>query len=163
MLDYFNTLARYNRWAHDKLLAACEKLPHAEYHQTRPAFFHSIHGTLNHILVADRVWLGRIEGVDPGIRSLDQELYPDFSTLRAARQAENERIIRVVAGLTAERMAGRLTYTTQAGNPQQTPLSLVLGHLFNHATHHRGQVHDQLSQTPVPPPSMDLIYYLREA
>jgi uncharacterized damage-inducible protein DinB len=53
-------------------------------------------------------------------------------------------------------------YATTSGEPQEMPLGLILQHFFNHQTHHRGQIHDMLSQTPVAPPPLDLLYYARE-
>lgn len=162
--DYFRTLARYNGWANTRLYDACAKLPEAELRAPRPAFFGSILNTLNHILVTDRIWLARIEGVPSGIRALDQVLFEEFDALRAAREAEDARIIALVDGMGPDRLDDVLVYRTMV-NPAEvrTPMSLVLGHIFNHQTHHRGQVHDMLCQTAVPPPPLDLIYYVREA
>ena len=160
---YFLTLAHYNVWANERLYEACAQLPEAEYMQPRPAFFGSIHGTLNHLLVADRVWLARIERKPPLKVTTDQILYGDFVALRVARRAEDEHLVNVIADLSARSLDQPLAYANMAGERQQTPLRLVLGHLFNHQTHHRGQVHYLLSQTSVKPPPLDLIYYVREA
>lgn len=159
---YFQRFARYNRWANRRLYDACAQLDDSEYRKPRRAFFGSIHGTLNHLLVGDRIWLGRIEGKDSGLSRLDAILYDDFGALRAAREAEDERAIRMVDGIGDARLGEMLVYRTTRGEPQRTPLDGVLGHLFNHQTHHRGQVHDMLSQTPVPSPPLDLLFYLRE-
>ncbi len=75
MTGHFATMADYNRWANRRLYDACAALPADDYHRARPAFFGSIHATLNHILVGDRVWLGRITGTPSGITALDQLLY----------------------------------------------------------------------------------------
>lgn len=160
---YFRTLARYNAWANRRLYAACAALPEAEVLKPRPSFFGSIHATLNHILVGDRMWIGRITGHPPQIPSLDTILYADFVGLRVAREAEDAHIINVIEGLDEARLDADLAYTTFRGETHRTPLRLVLGHMFNHETHHRGQVHGLLSQTAVPPPELDLIYYVREA
>jgi uncharacterized damage-inducible protein DinB len=160
--DHFRTLARYNQWANRRLYGACAQLDDAEYRKRRPAFFGSIHGTLNHLLVGDRVWLGRIEHVPSGIERLDQILYDDFAALRAAREAEDRRIIALVDRLDAAALAETLDYANMAGTPQRTRLDWVLTHVFNHETHHRGQAHGLLSQTAVAPPPLDLIFYLRE-
>ncbi|MBM3596880.1 MAG: damage-inducible protein DinB [Alphaproteobacteria bacterium] len=164
-LDYFRTFARYNQWANRRLYAACAQLPDEEYRKARPAFFKSILGALNHLLVGDRIWLGRIDGRDSGITALNQILYVVFSELCRAREAEDERLISIVDGLTEQRVASTLAYRqiVSPGGEQRTPMRFVLGHLFNHQTHHRGQVHDLLTQTAVPPPPLDLILYLREA
>jgi len=158
----FRTFARYNAWANRRLYDACDRLSEAEYHAARPAFFGSIHRTLNHILVTDRLWLGRITGAPAGIPTLDTELYAGRAELRQAREQEDARIIAVVDGLTEDRLAAPFTYSTLTAGEQTDPLRLVVGHLFNHQTHHRGQVHDQLSQTDSAPPILDLLYFLRE-
>ncbi|MBL29509.1 MAG: damage-inducible protein DinB [Rhodospirillaceae bacterium] len=160
---HFRTFARYNAWANARLYAACGALSEAAYLAERPVFFGSIHRTLNHVLVGDRLWLGRITGVPAGIPTLDTELFPDRDALRAAREAEDARIIGLVDGYDDARLlAAEVVYANMSGAEHRDPLRLVLAHFFNHQTHHRGQVHDMLSATDVAPPPLDLIYYLRE-
>jgi uncharacterized damage-inducible protein DinB len=164
MLDYFRTLARYNQWANRRLYAACAELSEPEYMKPRAAFFGSLHGTLNHILVADRIWMGRIIGHDSGIKALDQMLYGDFAGLRVAREAEDAQIINVIDAMDLPTLNTTLRYKPLTDSSTMTmPMRFVLGHLFNHEAHHRGQAHGLLSQTSVPPPPLDLPYYLREA
>ncbi|HZS85455.1 MAG TPA: DinB family protein [Stellaceae bacterium] len=160
--SYFLTLARYNAWANRRLYEACAQLPEAEYMKPRPAFFGSLHGALNHILVADRIWLARIEHKPNPKLTLDQILYGDLVALRVAREAEDEHIVNLVSGLAERSLDQPLAYATTSGTRQQTPLRYVLGHFFNHQTHHRGQAHGLLSQTAVAPPPLDLIYFLRQ-
>ena len=126
----------------------------------RAAFFGSIHGALNHILVGDRVWLARLEHSPTSITALDERPY--LAALRAARIAEDAHIEAVVDEFDAAALLGDLHYRNMAGEDQSTPLAMVLAHMFNHQTHHRGQVHDMLSQTDVAPPPLDLIYFLRQ-
>ena len=159
--DYFKTLARYNAWANIRLYGACSQLAPEELTRARPAFFGSILATFNHLQVGD--WLSRItHEPDPEIIGLDQILHDDFDELAKARASLDTRIIDIVSGLSPERIAGDLHYATLAGQTQSTPLILVLGHLFNHQTHHRGQVHGLLSGTTIAPPPLDLIQFLRE-
>lgn len=163
MVDrYYSTFARYNAWANARLYGACAKLSESEYLKPRESFFGSIHATLNHLMVGDRIWLGRIEG-RPEKLALNQILYGDFTALQVARVAEDDRLIRVVEGIDPDRLDQPLDYLNIRGERFRTPLRIVLGHLFNHQTHHRGQVHGLLSQTPVPPPELDLILFVREA
>jgi uncharacterized damage-inducible protein DinB len=163
-LDYFRTLARYNQWANRTLYAAVARLSEADYMKPRAAFFGSIHGTLNHKLVGDRLWMGRITGHDSGIRALDQVLYGDFAGLRVAREAEDAQIINVINAMDEPTLNTTLRYRPITGDSTMaTPMRFVLAHLFNHGTHHRGQAHALLSQTSVAPPPLDLIFYLREA
>jgi uncharacterized damage-inducible protein DinB len=160
--DYFRTLARYNQWANRRLYAACASLSEAEYMRERPAFFHSIHGTLNHVLVGDRVWMGRLTGHRARIASLDQILYGELAGLRVAREAEDAMIIHLVDTLDQPRLNSTLRYSTMDGKAKALPMAMVLGHMFNHQTHHRGQAHGLLSATAVKPPPLDLLYYLFE-
>jgi uncharacterized damage-inducible protein DinB len=165
MLDHLRRMARYNRWANRRLYAACARLPEAEYLRPRQAFFGSLHGTLSHILVADWIWLDRLEGRPPRGLALDHRPFADLESLRVAREAEDARIIELVDGLGEAALAEDLIYRT-VSTPQtemRTPRHLCLLHMLNHQTHHRGQAHDQLSQTEVAPPPLDLIFYLREA
>jgi len=160
--SYFHRFARYNAWSNRRLYEACAALSAEDYRARRPSFFGSIHATLNHILVGDRVWMGRFEGVASGIERLDQILYDAFADLRAAREAEDARILGFAGGLGEDAIAGTLRYRNMAGAPQETPLAWTLAHFFNHQTHHRGQVHGMLSGTPAAPPELDLIYFLRQ-
>ncbi|MFO1190052.1 MAG: DinB family protein [Alphaproteobacteria bacterium] len=158
---YFQALAAYNRWANRRLYNAVAALRPGEFEQDRPAFFRSIKGTLNHILIGDRVWLGHLQGTKSGIDRLNAILYDDLAALHAAREAEDERIERLFATFDNATLARSLTYTTiSAPRTFTTPMPFVFGHFFNHQTHHRGQVHDMLSQTAVEPPVLDFLYFV---
>ncbi|WP_434615258.1 DinB family protein [Azospirillum sp. B2RO_4] len=157
---HFETLARYNRWANRRLYDAAAQLSDAQFREDRGAFFRSMCGTLNHILVADRVWLERIEGGGPKPSSLDEILHDDFASLRAAREAEDERILRVVAATPAERFESVLSYRSMAGTPYEMPFAQILTHVFNHQTHHRGQAHTLLGQFGLTTPVLDFVYFL---
>jgi uncharacterized damage-inducible protein DinB len=159
---YFSTLARYNAWANRRLYDAVGQLSEAEYMKPRASFFGSIHAALNHILVGDRIWLARLEEKPNPKYKLDQVLYGDLVALRVAREAEDAHISNVVAGIDERRLDQILAYANTRGEKQHTLVRLVLGHFFNHQTHHRGQVHGLLSQTKVAPPPLDLILFLRE-
>ena len=160
---YFHRLGRYNAWANERLYAACAALSDEDRKRGRPSFFGSIHRTLNHILVGDRVWLSRLDGRPHGVKSLDQELYGDFGQLSAARRDEDARLTAVVGSYKNEDLKRYLAYRSMAGEAKSVPMAQVLGHLFNHQTHHRGQIHGLLSDTPVPPPSLDLVAFDWEA
>jgi uncharacterized damage-inducible protein DinB len=164
LLEHLRRMARYNRWANQRLQAACRALPEVEYRKPRQAFFGSLHGTLNHILVGDRLWLARLEGQPLPALELDDQPCADLAELEAARAAEDARMVRLVDAYRTDELDRIISYR-RVTRPEQasTPLHLCWLHLFNHQTHHRGQAHDQLSQTGVPPPSLDLIEYLRES
>lgn len=160
MRAYFVTLANYNRWANEQIYDAAASLPAEAYFRDRAAFFGSIHGTLNHVLVGDRIWLHRLTGGrGPRPQRLDEILYDNLDELHAARQDEDARIIAVVSGFADAELPAPFRYANMAGTPQEKPLAVVLGHFFNHQTHHRGQVHDMLSQAGIEPPPLDLIYF----
>lgn len=157
---HFESLARYNRWANRRLYKVAAQLSDAQFREDRGAFFGSVRGTLNHILVADRVWLERIEGVGPKPSALDEILHDDFAGLRAAREAEDERILRVLSATPAERFGSVLSYRSMAGAPHELPFAQIVTHIFNHQAHHRGQAHTLLSQFGLDAPSIDLVYFL---
>jgi uncharacterized damage-inducible protein DinB len=163
LLPFFRRFALYNQWANTRLYKACAELPEADYMAPREAFFGSIHRTLNHLLLVDRIWLSRIGGGAPIADPLDTELYTDFATLRPARVEQDQIIIGYIAAQTEATLDDMKSYANASGEPQETRHSVILHHYFNHQAHHRGQVHDMLSQTPVAPPPLDMIYFVREA
>jgi len=162
LLRHYRMMARYNAGANRILYEACAKLSDAERKRVRPAFFKSIHGTLNHILLGDRIWLGRFEGHPMPSTNLDRILYEDFSELRAAREAEDRLIEAFFADLTEAFVGRRFQYVNNSGQHVEGEAQLYLAQMFNHQTHHRGQVHDQLCQTEVPPPPLDVQVVLRD-
>lgn len=139
--------ARYNQWMNRKVYEACATLDDDERRRDRGAFFGSIHGTLNHLLVGDRIWMGRFTGEASGIQRLDQELFADFDALRAERERFDARIIEWAAHLGDADLARPFEFTGTT-NPvrRRAPLWFILSHFFNHQTHHRGQVSTLLSQ-----------------
>ncbi len=150
--------ARYNRWQNESIYAAAAKLPDGTRKRNMGAYFKSIHGTLNHLLVADWLWLSRMTGEPNAVISLDQELYTDFDELARARVTADDRIDRFVASLTPVRLAEFIAYRRLSGNRAEIvqPLSLALMQLFNHQTHHRGQVSTLLMQCGIDPGVTDL-------
>ncbi len=141
------TMAAYNRWMNERLYAVCAVLSDEERKQDRGAFFRSIHGTLNHLLLADKIWLGRFEGVPFPAVSLDQQLFTDFSALWSDRKSTDSRIETWAAGLSDEILTARLHYTSMVdAAPRTHPLWVAVAHFFNHQTHHRGQLTALLSQ-----------------
>lgn len=162
-MNYFPLMARFNAWVNERLYDTISRLPEEEYARDREAAFGSIHNTLNHLLVVDRLWSGRIEGTDRGIRSLDQILCDDFESLRAVRKAEDQHLIALVDGLSEERLGAPVSYRRIIGEGmEETRTGHILITLFNHQTHHRGQVHAMLTQAGVVPPPLDVIFFLDE-
>ena len=155
--------AGYNCWANERLYDAASNLSDADYRADRGAFFKSMHGTLNHMLVGDRIWMRRFTGEGEVPASLDTILHEDFASLRAARRAEDERIIRYTNALTDGDLTGWFHYRTIT-NPvdMEQQLAPALDHFFNHQTHHRGQAHALLTAITGTAPSFDLITFQRE-
>ena len=163
MIDHFKMFAAYNQWANAVIYDAAAELTEPEYRQETGAFFGSVHGTLNHILAADRIWMKRFTGSGDAPTRLDALLYDDLPALRQARQAEDSRIIDWIAALPEESLQNRFTYTPITNPVAITQaLSPALAHFFNHQTHHRGQVHGMITACGRPAPVLDLVYFLRD-
>ncbi len=163
MKPHFAMMARYNAWCNERIYDAAAQLSDADYRADRGAFFKSVHGTLNHLLVADRIWMRRFTGEGEAPNRLDAILFERFDELRAARQAEDVRIVAYVDGLSEADLAGRFRYRTIT-NPAdvEQPLAPALIHFFNHQTHHRGQVHCLLTGYALDAPSLDVITFQRQ-
>lgn len=159
--QHFELLATYNQWMNSKVYEAAGQLSAEALARDRGAFFHSILGTLNHILVADTVWLKRFathpscltslrEVADlPAPASLDQLVFEDFGRLYGHRQWLDEIIIRWVSGLSDEDLDYILNYHNMKGEAASKRISSLILHFFNHQTHHRGQASTLLTQVGV--------------
>lgn len=161
MLDHFKRFAAYNKWANNRLFDSCDQLSDDDYFAERKAFFGSIHGVLNHMMVGDTIWTSRLHGTSPVI-ALNSEMYDRRDTLRAAREKMDDDIIAYMDSMTDADMEGDVTYKTTSGDPFTMARAVILQHFFNHHAHHRGQAHGLLSQTDVEPPVLDLLYYIRD-
>jgi uncharacterized damage-inducible protein DinB len=164
MTSRYTMFAAYNAWANERLYDAAARLSDADYRADRGAFFKSVHGTLNHLLLADRIWMRRFTGSGEHPGRLDAILYDDFAALHAARRAEDARISAWVDARTEADLTLTLRYRTFS-NPRdiEQPLAPALDHFFNHQTHHRGQAHCLLSGVigNEATPSLDLIVFQR--
>jgi uncharacterized damage-inducible protein DinB len=173
-VEQYQALARYNAWMNGTLYDKAAELSDAGRRRDAGAFFRSIHGTLNHLLLTDRAWLWRFTGDARVAESrdaagkpigmtgrLDQELYADFDQLRRERVRTDADIAAFAAALTPERLDAEIVYRTTAGVEQRHALWWAVSHFFNHQTHHRGQVTTLLRQAGVDPGVTDLIALLR--
>lgn len=161
----FKMLAGYNSWANARLYDAAFRMSDSAYREDRGAFFGSIHRTLNHLLVTDRIWLKRFGARADAPDRLDAVLFESRPELRAAREDEDARIERWIVGLSTEALAASCSYQTLSSPAAITqPLHSALTHLFNHQTHHRGQIHALMTALEGRDfaPSLDLIVYQRE-
>jgi uncharacterized damage-inducible protein DinB len=162
--ENFRQLARYNHWANLRLYGAALDMPEEHYRRPTGVFFGNLHGTLNHLLLTDRIWLKRLTGQGEHPDRLNAILYDDRHDLVRARMAEDVRLSDVVAGYTDADLAKAVSYRTTSGKPYSQPLQDILLHLFNHQTHHRGQAHACCSiLTGTEPPSLDLLLFQRGA
>lgn len=163
MKKQFEMLADYNAWVNRRLYDAAAELSDTDYRADHGAFFGSLHGTLNHLLVGDRIWMQRFTGKGEAPTRLDDILYEDFAGLQLARQREDRRIIDYVSALSEADLEGTLRYhTTRSPVEIEQELMPLLLHFFNHQTHHRGQAHSILTRLNGEAPSFDLLIYQRE-
>ena len=162
MKQHYTNFAGYNAWANRRLYEASAALTDAEYRADQRAFFKSMHGTLNHLLATDRIWMQRFTGQGEAPDRLDAILHERLNELRAAREAEDKRIIDWVASLDEGALRGVIRYR-RVSTPEEfvQPLMPALDHWFNHQTHHRGQAHMILTSLGKKAPELDLLYYQR--
>jgi len=157
------TLARYHAWATARLLDAVDGLDEAAYRRDAGLFFRSVHGSLNHLLVAEQgIWWARfVEGHSPTL-ALDTELEPDRARLRQ-RVLDGARAWGpAIDGWPDERLTGTLHYRKLSGAPVALPFAATLAHVFNHATHHRGQITAALTAAGAASPELDLVFMLQQ-
>jgi uncharacterized damage-inducible protein DinB len=158
---HFSGQARYHVWATHRLLEAVSRLPGEDYQRDVGLFFKSIHGTLNHMLVAEHLlWYARFaKGASP-VLALDAEIEPHRERLAQALKGGSANWTPLIASWSAERFDGHLDYRTSKGDPQSLPFAATLSHVFNHATHHRGQITAALTAMGQPCPELDMVYFL---
>ena len=163
MKVHYVTFAGYNAWANRRLYEASASLSDAEYRADKGAFFKSMHGTLNHLLATDRIWMKRFTGEGEAPDRLDAIVQERLADLRAAREAEDRRIVAYIDSLDEARLAGVIRYR-RVSSPEEfvQKLAPALAHWFNHQTHHRGHAHMILTSLGKTAPELDLLYYQRE-
>jgi len=158
---HFNSQARYHVWATHRLLEAVSRVPAEDYQRDMGLFFKSIHGTLNHMLVAEHLlWYARFsKGASP-VLALDTEIEPHRERLAQAIKGGSANWSQLIGTWPAERFDGQLDYRTSQGAPLSLPFAATLAHVFNHATHHRGQITAALTAMGQPCPELDMAYFL---
>ena len=157
--NYLRTMARYNRWQNAECYGVAARLTEQERLKDRGAFFGSIQTTLSHIYWADRIWLSRFDLVDAPDVPIAQSAHfvSDFEELSEKRVDLDETLIAYCDGLAPGAIKGNLTWFSGAiGKEATAPLSVIFTHLFNHQTHHRGQVHAMLTSTGAKTSDTDL-------
>lgn len=175
LTEQYRWLARYNGWMNEKLYAAAATLDEAERTRDLGAFFTSVHGTLSHVLWADRIWLWRFtgdrtvgesrdrDGNPIPIGMHDQILYADFADLRRERAKTDRDVEAWAEGLDDATLAATFSYPTVSSGPREHPLWQAVTHFFNHQTHHRGQATTLLKQLGRDPGVTDFIVFLANA
>lgn len=159
MKAHFSMLGRYNAWANARLYAMAASLPDELYRRDVGAYFKSLHGTLNHLLMTDRVWLRRLTGNGEHPDNPDAILFDALPALRAARTADDARLLDFIDSRGHADFDGVVSYTSLKGAPQRQLLRIILAHVFNHHAHHRGQAHAILTSLGVAEPEpLDLLF-----
>ncbi|MBD2578979.1 DinB family protein [Oscillatoria sp. FACHB-1406] len=140
-------MAQYNQWMNSRLYELCATLPDTELRKERGAFFKSIYATLNHIAYGDLAFLSRFTGNPSVVPEPGDDLFGTFDLLRVQRAALDRRILVWSEALSPAWLAESLTYTSKIdGKTRTVPKWILVAHMFNHQTHHRGQVTTLLSQ-----------------
>jgi len=174
-LQNFRLMARYNQWMNDTLTEAALSLPESALMQDQGAFFGSIMGTLNHLLVGDIIWLKRFSTHPTGFHSLhpletmqkpaalDARLYDDLETFSVERQGLDIIISEWCDEMSEADLDHNLSYSNMAGVQSRKRFGFLVQHLFNHQTHHRGQLTTLLSQQDVDVGITDLLTLIPDA
>jgi len=153
---HFRSMARNNLWSNHRLHRACAQLSPEECAEHRGAFFGSILGTLNHILLVDRWYLGHLTGtLSEPMLPHDTMLHADLQSLTMGQLESDRSVIGFCDSLDPGRLTRAVEWTDTEGGQCSDPVHVVLAHLFLHQIHHRGQVHQMLCTTDVPAPRLD--------
>jgi uncharacterized damage-inducible protein DinB len=171
---HFELMATYNHWMNTKVYDAASKLDNETLHANKGAFFGSVFGTLNHLMVADTIWLKRFADHPshfaalapahelPMPRALNQPLHSELSSLRKARDSMDAMIIEFVGETADDDFEQPLAYKNTKGEPFTRQFGPVLQHFFNHQTHHRGQITTLLTQSGIDVGVTDLAVLIPE-
>ena len=153
-------MTRYQRWANEKLYAHVEQLDDDAYRRDVGLFFKSVHRTLNHLLLVDHVWLGRMTDEPFPLDTLADEIEPDRAQLKDRLLARSADWLDWLARLTDVDLLAMAAFKKIDGTPSELPRASVLLHVVNHGTHHRGQISAALTQAGIAEPEIDLPYFL---
>ena len=161
MIDgaYVQRMARYNRWQNENLYGVADRLSDEERRRERGAFFGSIHQTLSHLLWSDRIQMSRFTDVPRPAAGIPESvsLYPDWDAFKGERSRFDDTIIDWAATVDPSWLGADHTYYSGAMKRELTkPRWVLVAHMFNHQTHHRGQVHCLLTQAGGKPSDTDL-------
>ncbi|MEL7175712.1 MAG: DinB family protein [Pseudomonadota bacterium] len=163
--EYCVTMARYSQWQNREMLKTLETLPVEELTKERGAFFGSIMGTINHLLWADQMWMSRFDrskGPGGGIPE-SRDLTPTLAVWGAERFQTDGRILLWAEQVKSLDLVGDLKWFSGAlGQSISRPAAVCIIHMFNHQTHHRGQVHAMMTQAGLSPAATDIPFMPEE-
>ena len=163
LANYFASLARYHAWATRRLVESnLAPLSDDEWHRDSGLFFRSVHRTVNHLLLTDNIWYARFAESQSPRLPLDTELHTGRGEVCEALGEAVTRWSPWLSTLAPERFDGDLAYTRNNGEEVRIPFAPALGHVFNHATHHRGQLSAALTAMRQPGPELDWVYLLQQ-
>jgi len=162
LANHLQRLLAYHGWAYTRLLDELAGLPEEQYRTPCGLFFGSIHGTLNHLALVDRIWLARVRHEPPPYTRLDAEAIGELASFEAFLETGVAAWRNHLDGLCEAELLAPIGYRNMAGEEQQRPLLDIVSHLVNHGTHHRGQITAALTALGRPAPKLDYIYALPE-
>lgn len=155
--NHYQLMAQYNRWMNQKIYAVCAEIPDEKRKADLGAFFKSIHGTLNHLLWGDTIWMSRFTGQPITLGKAGEEIYADFATLRAEREKLDLVINDWAAHLHADWLSAPFEFTSvQDKKTRRAPAFVFVTQIFNHQTHHRGQITTLIQQLGYAPGVTDV-------
>ncbi len=156
--------AGFNAWANERIYRACERVGEEAVRKDRSAFFGSIFGTLNHLLLVDILYMDRLRGRKTGFKRLDETVCGEFGALRDRQFAMDAEYVDYLGKLDAKALTGNVTFTTLLSDAQlwTVPMPIYLTNLFQHQAHHRAQIHNMLSQCGIEPPPIGFVEYCVE-
>lgn len=158
--QHFSTLTQYHSWAFNRLYEYLESVSETDYRRECGLFFKSIHGTLNHSLLADKIWYGRCIDQSFTVSGLDEELYADRKQLETEINNQTVKWNEFLMQIDADRFDNLIEYQTTQGSSKTLQLANILSHVINHGTHHRGQVSAALTQFGYSVPEIDLPFFI---
>jgi len=154
---YARTMAAYGAWMNGRMLEKCCALTDAERKRDLGAFFRSLHGTFDHLTYGDVAWMGRFTGSSMPTKRIGEILYESWADLDAARRAMDQRMVDWAATVTEAWLAESMSYVSvNDGKTRILPRWVLVTHMFNHGTHHRGQLTTLMKQLGVDPGVTDL-------
>lgn len=159
LADHLRTLTDYHGWATERMLEACAVINEGDYRRDLGLFFHGLHGTLNHLLLVERLWYARLKGAQPPTMALDAELEANRDVLARAIREQCRDWKAATAALTDDDTQRVITFTNDSGQLLQLSVAELIFHIVNHATHHRGQLSAALNGLGEPTPELDFYYY----